>query len=1040
MKIRLPLEVLGFVAPVLTWVERRERLRLPRRGQPRDSSLEEAEKAWLRHVLPTYSHDTVDEILQLTRGAADPPPADWLSRGDDRRQPMVPPADYDLTTAFDHLGDRYFQWNGNELCVRAGRLEELHELGSRFPLCHLIRHRHASALTEGFLTPRRALELPERLSALPSASRSLRVLIERGLSEGHLHFWGVTHADEVWANHLLARPAAGKGGELSAAETRLLQLGRFSLRILALALLLAKRYIPRKGRDLPYDLLRRLDELYYANSPWTEWKLACKLDHRLREELETLFPEQKPKSDGETAPLRARELDAEERAWLLSIIDPDAHRILYFHERRRGHRPAAGNPLHRHVRSLERLHLGVQQQLIELSQTVKGFTAERRDSLWSNCYRFLQDFLHQAFFRYLVYHTHHMQLAIQGGTTTGLREFREFYGAPQRQLLGRERIWEHSLVLDRLFDTDNLRRLEGRTRFPAQGCSGLMPWLVDFAQRCHGRPMEKLGIVIHFIKQSHDEARAERRRHRAEQRGFRVPRLRHEAYRRNVKHEAFRLFHQLSQPHPVVPFIVGIDAANVELTTPPELLAPAFRFLREFPIESRNLPSLRLRFGVEREVQALLANRRLGVTYHVGEDFRHLISGLRAIYEVITFMDLKPGDRMGHATALALNPKVWAAQVGYQAVLTKQEWLDSLVWLHHFLGPGHDLVGELGIEDEIQYLSWHIFKEPHITYYPQPQIERARRTLYDRGRKSAATKVPGDWSPLMLWDAWRLRQLDPTALSIDALRENKDPFPRRMPIGHGERRWVHVQRRIWNKIVGEIGSYGAYELLERYWYGPQVRRRGDEVITVDMGDKREQWMAVCLAAQEKLKDLVQHRQLVVEVNPSCNRMVGPMQQLAEHHIFDLTLDEKGRLARKVVTTVNTDNPGVLNTSLAHEYYLLGEILLRRGVPEGDVVEWLEWLRTNGEDYTFLRFLPAPGDNANLRKILKALRKDRGSFTDWLRGDRRFPGVSREPRVELTERQKQALLEDLKKEFLPLLAGQPPVPAEGVSGRAPSSRS
>ncbi|MCP4660825.1 MAG: hypothetical protein GY856_35935, partial [bacterium] len=367
-------------------------------------------------------------------------------------------------------------------------------------------------------------------------------------------------------------------------------------------------------------------------------------------------------------------------------------------------------------------------------------------------------------------------------------------------------------------------------------------------------------------------------------------------------------------------------------------------------------------------------------------------------------------DRMGHATALALDPEVWAAQVGYQAVLTKQEWLDSLVWLHHFLGPGHALVGELGIEDQIQYLSWNIFKDPHITYYSRPQ------DLPDRERKSA--RAHGDWSPLMLWDAWGLRQLDPTALSIDALRENKDPFPRRMPIGHWERRWAHVQRRVWSKISEEIGSYGAYELLERYWYDPQVRRRGDEVIPVDMWDKRKQWMAVCLSAQERLKDLVQRRQLVVEVNPSCNRMVGPMQDLAEHHIFDLTLDEKDRLARKVVTTVNTDNPGVFNTSLAHEYYLLGEILLRRGVPEGDVVEWLEWLRTNGADYTFLRFLPAPGEDADLQKILEALRKDRGSFTGWLRGERRFPGATREQRVELTDRQKQALLEALKKELLP----------------------
>ena len=34
-----------------------------------------------------------------------------------------------------------------------------------------------------------------------------------------------------------------------------------------------------------------------------------------------------------------------------------------------------------------------------------------------------------------------------------------------------------------------------------------------------------------------------------------------------------------------------------------------------------------------------------------------------------------------------------------------------------------------------------------------------------------------------------------------------------------------------------------------------------------------------------------------------------------------------------------------------------EIQLQRGVPEARVVEWLEWLRRNGEDYSFLRTLP-----------------------------------------------------------------------------------
>ena len=37
----------------------------------------------------------------------------------------------------------------------------------------------------------------------------------------------------------------------------------------------------------------------------------------------------------------------------------------------------------------------------------------------------------------------------------------------------------------------------------------------------------------------------------------------------------------------------------------------------------------------------------LGFTYHVGEEFRHVLSGLRHIDEVIEEFDYKAGDRLG---------------------------------------------------------------------------------------------------------------------------------------------------------------------------------------------------------------------------------------------------------------------------------------------------------------------------------------------------------------------------------------------------------
>jgi len=49
---------------------------------------------------------------------------------------------------------------------------------------------------------------------------------------------------------------------------------------------------------------------------------------------------------------------------------------------------------------------------------------------------------------------------------------------------------------------------------------------------------------------------------------------------------------------------------------------------------------------------------RLGVTMHVGEDFVDPMTGLREIWEAIDHLALHSGDRLGHALAAALDPKL----------------------------------------------------------------------------------------------------------------------------------------------------------------------------------------------------------------------------------------------------------------------------------------------------------------------------------------------------------------------------------------------
>lgn len=52
----------------------------------------------------------------------------------------------------------------------------------------------------------------------------------------------------------------------------------------------------------------------------------------------------------------------------------------------------------------------------------------------------------------------------------------------------------------------------------------------------------------------------------------------------------------------------------------------------------------------------------LRTAFHLGEDFDHVLSGLRQIYEPFAWELIGRGDRIGHALALGLRPEQWAAK------------------------------------------------------------------------------------------------------------------------------------------------------------------------------------------------------------------------------------------------------------------------------------------------------------------------------------------------------------------------------------------
>jgi adenosine deaminase len=387
-----------------------------------------------------------------------------------------------------------------------------------------------------------------------------------------------------------------------------------------------------------------------------------------------------------------------------------------------------------------------------------------------------------------------------------------------------------------------------------------------------------LRLVVHFIK--------ERDRRRASTAGGAPGR--HLALR-NKLDEQWQVLSKLLDDYPALAdALAGFDAAANELHAPPEVFAPLYRAIR-----SRGLRQF---------------------TYHVGEDFIHLVSGLRAMYEAMEFLELGPGDRLGHGTAMGVEPVRWRDGSARTIALLAHDRLDDLVFARTLLSRGSAPWGLGRLDDEIARLS---------------------RRIYQRAVE-----------PPLLHDAWSLRTLDPRTahrLGLGAARA--------IPALSSRRR-----EEIRRCRAAASQNPEAFALFQEY-HAPDVMARGRDIVRVEAVAERGPLDLIGLRTlQELLAAEVRQRGLVLESLPTSNVRISVYRRHDEHHIFRwLGLD--GDVPIPVV--LGTDDPGIFATSMRAEYAHLLEVLDRRCPGEGEeAIRHVETLVRNGKRYRFRPFGPS----------------------------------------------------------------------------------
>lgn len=281
----------------------------------------------------------------------------------------------------------------------------------------------------------------------------------------------------------------------------------------------------------------------------------------------------------------------------------------------------------------------------------EAFTRQAESSLYISVLHYLSMYpdnkeVASSFHHYLLILGLVNQMLVQQPQCFGFEQFQQYTSNGLREYSEQE--YEQRFLQLAGNQLDNIKIIEGR--FSPKDTQDKNNQLIDKIRRGwlllnnrQGCNKSNIRLIAHFIKRADKQKKDIR---------FKELRLKN----RKICEALISLRNSGSKNGKA---IVGIDAAASEFDTSPEVFAPVFKKLREKGFQH--------------------------FTYHAGEDFYHLLGGLRAIYEAITFLDLQRGDRIGHATAAGVAPETWAHNVGCEVVVPIGAYMDDLLFVYNLI-------------------------------------------------------------------------------------------------------------------------------------------------------------------------------------------------------------------------------------------------------------------------------------------------------------------------------------------------------------------
>lgn len=323
--------------------------------------------------------------------------------------------------------------------------------------------------------------------------------------------------------------------------------------------------------------------------------------------------------------------------------------------------------------------------------------------------------------------------------------------------------------------------------------------------------------------------------------------------------------------------LVAVDTANYEIGFRPYLFTEAFHSHRE-----KNNNSHRINF-----------------TYHVGEDYLTLANGLRAIDEVIEFLDFKRGDRLGHAIALGVKVDDYFKIKRKKIHTTLEDYIDDLVWMHNlFVSNGstdYDLIKFLEYEFEHykMKLSFSLKDQPIYQYYDLYRLKKYHYLLFN---------------------------------DINGFHS--------------------FNYRAEYKKLSEF-----HKEINNFYMDLKKMSRGLENLLIDAD---ERYIDCVKNAQNMVWKKVIRKDLSIETNPSSNFKISHIRRMIDLPLFSfnkykLEINERGNIP----VSINTDDSSIFQTNLSMEYAIVACALYKDGYAMENIFDYIDFIRDSSIKQSFI---------------------------------------------------------------------------------------